>query len=88
VLIVSSNAAPDVAEYPETGKVGDFLPGKSDVDLLVLSDSPTAGLEDAVRHAWEPSRINLDVRVVGYAVAAAPTRRFREERIHCSWYHG
>ena len=53
--------------------LGDFLPGKSDVDLLVLSDSPTAGLEDAVRHAWEPSRINLDVRVVSYAVAAAPT---------------
>jgi hypothetical protein len=54
--------------------LGDFRPGKSDVDLLVLSDLPTTGLVQAVEREWAVSPINLDLRVVTYAVAAAPTR--------------
>ena len=54
--------------------LGDFRPGKSDVDLLVLSDAPTDGLVEAVEREWEQSPVNLDLRVVSYGAAAAPTR--------------
>jgi hypothetical protein len=55
--------------------LGDFQPGKSDVDLLVLSDAPTEGLAEAVEREWKQEPGNFDLRVVRYAVAAAPTRR-------------
>jgi GNAT superfamily N-acetyltransferase len=55
--------------------LGDYQPGESDVDLLVLSDGATDGLVEAVEHAWSEERGEFDVRVVRYAVAARPTRR-------------
>ena len=33
--------------------LGDFRPGSSDVDLLVISDKPTDGLVAAVERAWK-----------------------------------
>lgn len=54
--------------------LGDFRPGRSDVDLLVLSDAPTDGLVEEVEREWARAPSNLDLRVVSYAVAAAPTR--------------
>lgn len=54
--------------------LGDYLPGKSDLDLLVLSDAPTDGLTEAVQAEWKHHPTNLDLRVVTYDVAAAPTR--------------
>jgi hypothetical protein len=53
--------------------LGDFRPGQSDVDLLVLSDAPLDDLVEAVERAWGPEPTHLDLRVVTYAVAAAPT---------------
>jgi Nucleotidyltransferase domain/Aminoglycoside adenylyltransferase, C-terminal domain len=55
--------------------LGDYQPGKSDVDLLVLSDEPTDGLVEAVEQAWSEKPGEFDLRVVSYAVAAQPTRR-------------
>jgi hypothetical protein len=57
--------------------LGDFQPGKSDVDLLVLSDAPADGLAEAVERGWKQQPGNFNLRVVRYAVAAAPTRRPR-----------
>lgn len=57
--------------------LGDFKPGTSDVDLLVLSDSPTDGLVEAVERAWGEERGEFDLRVVRYDVAARPSRRPR-----------
>lgn len=54
--------------------LGDYEPGKSDVDLLLLSDGSTDRLAEAVRRAWNQERGDFDLRVVRYAVAAAPTR--------------
>jgi hypothetical protein len=54
--------------------LGDYQPGESDVDLLVLSDARTDGLVDAVEQAWSLERGEFDLRVVRYAVAAQPTR--------------
>jgi hypothetical protein len=54
--------------------LGDFRPGKSDVDLLVLSDASTERLVDPIKREWEQQLTNVDVRVVTYAVAAKPTR--------------
>lgn len=54
--------------------LGDYLPGKSDLDLLVLSDAPTDGLVEAVQAEWKHNPTNLDLRVVAYDVAATPTR--------------
>jgi hypothetical protein len=54
--------------------LGDFRPGSSDVDLLVISDKPTEGLVAAVEREWKEDPTNLDLRVVSYAVAAQPTR--------------
>src|SRR5688572_30359265 len=54
--------------------LGDFRPGSSDVDLLVISDEPTDGLVAAVEREWKDDPTNLDLRVVTYAVAAKPTR--------------
>jgi len=54
--------------------LGDFRPGSSDVDLLVISDEPTDGLVAAVEREWKEDPTNLDLRVVTYAVAAKPTR--------------
>lgn len=54
--------------------LGDYRPDRSDVDLLVLSDAPTIGLREAVEHAWRSEPGRFDLRVVRYAVAAAPTR--------------
>ena len=56
---------------------GDFHPGGSDVDLLVVSDDPIDGLASVVEREWEQERANLDLRVVRYAVAAEPTRALR-----------
>lgn len=53
--------------------LGDFRPGKSDVDLLVLSDAPTEGLVEAVERDWALAPNDLDLRVVTYAAAAEPT---------------
>jgi hypothetical protein len=55
--------------------LGDFKPGRSDVDLLVLSDAPTDGLVEALEQAWSEEPGEFDLRVVRYAVAAQPTRR-------------
>jgi hypothetical protein len=54
--------------------LGDYVPGKSDVDLLVLSDAPADALVVAAERAWKQEPGNFDLRVVRYAVAAAPTR--------------
>lgn len=54
--------------------LGDYLPGKSDLDLLVLSDAPTDGLLEAVEAEWKQHPTNVDLRVVAYDVAATPTR--------------
>jgi hypothetical protein len=54
--------------------LGDFQPEKSDVDLLVLSDASTAELVESVEREWVLQPISLDLRVITYAVAAAPTR--------------
>jgi predicted nucleotidyltransferase len=53
--------------------LGDYQAGKSDVDLLVLSDAPTDSLVEAVESEWNREPTNLDVRVVGYRDAASPT---------------
>src|SRR5215212_7853415 len=55
--------------------LGDYRPGKSDVDLLVLSDAPTDGLVEAVEQAWSQEPGEFDLCVVRYAVAARPRRR-------------
>ena len=55
--------------------LGDYQPGKSDVDLLVLSDAPTDGLVEAVEQTWSQEPGEFDLRVVRYAVAARPRRR-------------
>jgi len=55
--------------------LGDYQPGESDVDLLVLSDRATDGLVEAVEQAWSEEPGEFDVRVVRYGVAARPTRR-------------
>ena len=54
--------------------LGDYTPGKSDLDILVLSDAATDGLIEAVQAEWKHHPTNLDLRVVAYDVAAAPTR--------------
>ena len=54
--------------------LGDFRPGHSDVDLLVISDAATDGLVEAVEREWTQEPTNLDLRVVTYEVAARPTR--------------
>jgi nucleotidyltransferase-like protein/aminoglycoside adenylyltransferase-like protein len=54
--------------------LGDYQHGKSDVDLLVLSDERTDGLVAAVEQAWSEEPGEFDLRVVRYAVAAHPTR--------------
>ncbi len=53
--------------------LGDYQSGKSDVDLLVLSEAPTDGLVEAVEVEWNREPTNLDLRVVGYRDAAFPT---------------
>jgi predicted nucleotidyltransferase len=55
--------------------LGGYQPGKSDVDLLVLSDAPTEGLVGAVEEAWSEEPGEFDLRVVPYATAAQPSRR-------------
>lgn len=55
--------------------LGGYQPGKSDVDLLVLSDAPTEGLVGAVEEAWSEEQGEFDLRVVRYAEAAQPSRR-------------
>jgi hypothetical protein len=54
--------------------LGDYRPGESDVDLLVLSDERTDGLVEAIEQAWSEEPGEFDLRVVRYAVAARPTR--------------
>ena len=54
--------------------LGDFQPGKSDIDLLVISDAPTDGVVEAVKPEWEQEPTNLDIRIVSYGAAARPTR--------------
>ena len=44
--------------------LGDYQSGKSDVDLLVLSDAPTDGLVEAVEQAWSQEPGEFDLRVV------------------------
>lgn len=57
--------------------LGGYQPGKSDIDLLVLSDAPTDGLVGAVEEAWSEEQGEFDLRVVRYAAAAQPSRRPR-----------
>jgi len=54
--------------------LGDFRPGRSDVDLLVISDAPTGGVVEAVEQEWKQQPTNLDVRIVTYEAAARPAR--------------
>jgi predicted nucleotidyltransferase len=54
--------------------LGGYRPGESDVDLLVLSDAPTDGLVETVEREWALHPIDLDLRVITYSAAAAPTR--------------
>jgi hypothetical protein len=54
--------------------LGDFRPGGSGVDLLVVSDEPTGGRVSVVEREWKHEPTNLDLRVVRYDVAAKPTR--------------
>lgn len=54
--------------------LGGYVPGQSDLDLLVLSDAPADGLVEAIRAQWTRYRMNLDLRVVAHHVAAKPTR--------------
>jgi len=66
---------PDATVTPHGSlALGDYEPGRSDVDLLVISDSPTDGVVEAVERQWRVERTNLDLRVVTYAAAAAPRR--------------
>jgi hypothetical protein len=53
--------------------LGDYRSETSDVDLLVLSDAPVDELADAVADTWKVEPSNFDLRVVRYAVAAAPS---------------
>ena len=55
--------------------LGGYQPGRSDVDLLVLSDARTDGLVEAVEQAWTEEQGEFDLRVVRYAAAAQPSRR-------------
>jgi predicted nucleotidyltransferase len=54
--------------------LGDYRPGVSDVDLLVLSDATLDPFPIAVADAWKIEPGNFDLRVVRYSVAASPTR--------------
>lgn len=73
--VVCADALPDSRVIVHGSlALGDFTPGKSDLDLLVLSDASTEGLVDAVEAEWERHPVNLDFRVVSYGVAAAPSR--------------
>jgi streptomycin 3"-adenylyltransferase len=54
--------------------LGGYQAGKSDIDLLVVSDAPTDGLVGAVEQAWRKEPGEFDLRVVRYPVAAQPTR--------------
>jgi len=76
LLAACTGVLPD-ATVIVTGSLalGDYEPGESDVDLLVLSDTPTGGLVEAVKQAWSQEQGEFDLRVVRYAVAARPTRR-------------
>jgi hypothetical protein len=58
---------------------GDFLPGRSDIDLLVIVDAGLTGgqhdaLERLVRGAELGDATGVDLHVVTAAVAAAPSR--------------
>jgi hypothetical protein len=58
--------------------LGDYVPGRSDVDLLVVVDDPltdthAAALADAAGQERPRPPVRVDLRVVTRAVAAAPT---------------
>ncbi|MFC6020507.1 aminoglycoside adenylyltransferase domain-containing protein [Plantactinospora solaniradicis] len=58
---------------------GDFIPGRSDIDLLVivdstLSDEHVAALEDLVRRADPGGASGIDLHVVTEDVAGTPAR--------------
>lgn len=58
--------------------LGDYLPGRSDIDLLVVVDDPLnhrqpAALAEAVGQERAEAPIRVDLRVVTRDVAAAPT---------------
>jgi hypothetical protein len=55
--------------------LGEYQPGRSDVDLLVLSDAAIDGLVEAVEQAWSEEQDEFDLRVVRYAEAAQPSPR-------------
>ena len=64
--------------------LGEFTPGRSDIDLLVivggaLSDDELAALRDAVAAAGEDAPRRVDLRVLTRATAAVPARRPRME---------
>ena len=54
--------------------LGDYIPDKSDFDLLVLSDKATDDLVEALQAEWKHDPTAFDLRLVAYEVAAAPTR--------------
>ena len=43
--------------------LGDYTPGKSDLDILVLSDTATDELVEAVETEWNDHPTNLDLRL-------------------------
>jgi predicted nucleotidyltransferase len=58
--------------------LGDYLPGRSDVDLLAVVEKPVSdvqldALAAAVVKEWRRERVPVDVRVVTREVASAPT---------------
>jgi hypothetical protein len=58
--------------------LGDFTPGRSDVDLLVVVEQPLAdaeisALQEAVEALWGEAPSRVDLRVVTRAVAVSPT---------------
>ena len=75
---VLAEAGPLAAILHGSLVTGDFVSGRSDVDLLfvvdhALTDDQTGRLLDAARRAGHPGP-PLDLRVVTSAVAASPTR--------------
>jgi predicted nucleotidyltransferase len=59
--------------------LGDFTPGRSDIDLLVvvdapLRDGPFAALQEAVEQLRPEAPTRVDLRVVTRATAASPPR--------------
>jgi hypothetical protein len=58
--------------------LGDFTPGRSDIDVLIiverpLGDDEISALTEVVQHLRDEAPVRVDLRVVTRAVAASPT---------------